>query len=121
MRPSGCRFSPTASVPRRSRTATCAGTSHTPLGRGRGWRAPRSRSRTGNAGYPGEWQLHHQGRTTGYGSREVIATPSTLDCIEVGQSFAWNPSITGAKCEETFVVTAEGAELVTCLPSAVAS
>jgi antitoxin VapB len=74
-----------------------------------------------DAGFPGEWRLHHQGGTTGYGSREVIATPSTVDRIEVGQAFAWNPSITGAKSEETFVLTADGPEVVTCLPSAVAS
>jgi Xaa-Pro aminopeptidase len=73
------------------------------------------------AGFPGEWRLHHQGGTTGYGSRELIATPSTLDRIEVGQAFAWNPSITGAKSEETFVLTADGPEVVTCLPRAVGS
>lgn len=64
------------------------------------------------AGFSGEWQLHHQGGTTGYESREVIATPSTVDVIQVGQAFAWNPSITGAKAEETFVLTDTGPEVV---------
>ena len=54
----------------------------------------------------------HQGGSTGYGSREVIATPRTADPIEVGQAFAWNPSITGAKAEETFVLTDAGPEVV---------
>jgi Xaa-Pro dipeptidase len=64
------------------------------------------------AGFPDEWRLHHQGGITGYASREVIATPHTDMEIEVGQAFAWNPSITGAKAEETFVLTESGAEVV---------
>jgi Xaa-Pro dipeptidase len=66
-----------------------------------------------DAGYPDEYRLHHQGGLTGYASREVIATPSTLDVIELGQAFAWNPSITGAKAEETFVLTPAGPEVIT--------
>ena len=64
-----------------------------------------------DAGYPDEIRLHHQGGTTGYGSRETIATPDTHAEIRAGQAFAWNPSITGAKAEETFVLTASGPEL----------
>jgi Xaa-Pro aminopeptidase len=29
------------------------------------------------AGFPDEWKLHHQGGSSGYGSREVIATPAS--------------------------------------------
>ena len=61
---------------------------------------------------PPWWRLHHQGGPTGYASREVIATPHTAVPIEVGQAFAWNPSITGAKSEETFVLTETGPEVV---------
>jgi Xaa-Pro dipeptidase len=63
-------------------------------------------------GFPDEWRLHHQGGLTGYASREVIATPSTDDVIEPGQAFAWNPSITGGKAEETFVLTEHGPQLI---------
>ena len=68
------------------------------------------------AGFADEWMLHHQGGLTGYASREIIATPQTDQLIRVGQAFAWNPSITGAKAEETFVLTDSGPEVITRLP-----
>ena len=64
------------------------------------------------AGFPDEWRLHHQGGLTGYGSRELIATPASDHVIEPGQAFAWNPSVTGAKAEETFVLTEAGPQIV---------
>jgi Xaa-Pro dipeptidase len=67
-------------------------------------------------GFPEEWRLHHQGGMTGYVSREVIATPGTRQEIRVGQAFAWNPSVTGAKAEETFVLTESGPEVITHVP-----
>jgi Xaa-Pro dipeptidase len=73
------------------------------------------------AGFPDEWRRHHQGGLTGYGSREIIATPHTAHEIATGQAFAWNPSITGAKAEETFVLTDSGtAEVVAAAEPAVA-
>jgi len=65
-----------------------------------------------DAGFSNEWRLHHQGGLTGYGSRELIATPRSDQVIEPGQAFAWNPSVTGAKAEETFVLTQAGPEVV---------
>ena len=68
-------------------------------------------------GFPDEWRLHHQGGMTGYASREVIATPATHQEIQVGQAFAWNPSVTGAKAEETLILTTEsGPEVITYVP-----
>jgi Xaa-Pro aminopeptidase len=72
------------------------------------------------AGFPGEWRLHHQGGLTGYASRELIATPATHAVIKPGQAFAWNPSVAGAKAEETFVLTDHGAELIAGAALAVA-
>ena len=69
-------------------------------------------------GFPEEWKLHHQGGMTGYASREIIATPHTHQEIQVGQAFAWNPSITGAKAEGTFVLTNDGPNVVTRIPEA---
>ncbi len=64
------------------------------------------------AGHPDEWRHHHQGGLTGYRSREVIAMPVSALIIEPGQAFAWNPSLPGAKAEETFVLTPDGPEIL---------
>ena len=65
------------------------------------------------AGFPEGWRDHHQGGMTGYASREVIATPATQQEIREGQAFAWNPSLEGAKAEETFVLGPDGSEILT--------
>jgi len=64
------------------------------------------------AGFPGGWKDHHQGGMTGYASREIIATPGTQQEVKVGQAFAWNPSLVGAKAEETFVLGPDGPEVL---------
>lgn len=60
------------------------------------------------AGRPDEWRDHHQGGTIAYHGREVVATPGDATVIEPGMAFAWNPSIAGAKAEDTFVLMADG-------------
>lgn len=64
------------------------------------------------AGFPEGWRDHHQGGMTGYASREIIATPETQQEIREGQAFAWNPSLVGAKAEETFVFGRDGPEIL---------
>ena len=66
-----------------------------------------------DAGFPEGWKGHHQGGMTGYASREVIATPEARQEIRPGQAFAWNPSLEGAKAEETFVLGQDGPEILT--------
>jgi Xaa-Pro dipeptidase len=65
------------------------------------------------AGFPEGWRDHHQGGMAGYASREVIATSGTHQEIREGQAFAWNPSLVGAKAEETFVLGPDGPEILT--------
>lgn len=65
-----------------------------------------------DAGFPDEWRSHHQGGLTGYRSREVIAAPGADVEIVLGHAFAWNPSLAGAKAEETFVLTTNGGEVL---------
>lgn len=55
-------------------------------------------------GFSDEWRLHHQGGPVGYLPREFIVTTETRDEVAVGQAYAWNPSITGVKSEDTILV-----------------
>jgi Xaa-Pro aminopeptidase len=64
-------------------------------------------------GFPGEWELHHQGGLTGYAGREIFATPFSRYRIGGNQAFAWNPSITRVKSEDTILVGDNGYEVLT--------
>lgn len=64
-------------------------------------------------GFPHEWRLHHQGGLTGYSGREIFATPETDYPLRANQALAWNPSITGAKSEDTILVTDGRPEIMT--------
>jgi len=66
-----------------------------------------------SAGVPDEWQLHHQGGLAGYEPREITATPMSTQHIVAGQAYAWNPSITGAKSEDTILVGEQSNEILT--------
>ncbi len=55
-------------------------------------------------GFAKEWELHHQGGPTGYAGRDFLATPGEARLVQPNQAVAWNPSITGAKTEDTFVI-----------------
>ncbi|MFN8594748.1 MAG: M24 family metallopeptidase [Anaerolineae bacterium] len=67
-------------------------------------------------GFGPEWQLHHQGGPAGYEPREWIATPTSTEAVKVGQVYAWNPSITGAKSEDTILIGANCNEILTEIP-----
>ena len=70
-----------------------------------------------SAGYPDEWRLHHQGGLAGYEPREIIATPTSTERVSIGQVYAWNPSITGAKSEDSILVGADAVEVLTAIPN----
>jgi Xaa-Pro aminopeptidase len=65
------------------------------------------------SGYGDEWKLHHQGGSCGYNPRDRIGTPGNDTKIFNNQGFAWNPSITGTKSEDTVIVTEKGIEVLT--------
>jgi len=67
-------------------------------------------------GYYDEWKEHHQGGTTGYAGREAFAIPGSDYALEAGMAVAWNPTVPGAKSEDTFLVSAAGLEWLTRAP-----
>jgi len=64
-------------------------------------------------GYPEEWELHHQGGSIGYVPRDYRVNFHTPDVIREQQGFAWNPSLTGTKSEDTILATNKGPEMIT--------
>jgi len=62
-------------------------------------------------GFPHEWAHHHQGGLAGYQSREERATPEATTRLNPGQMVAWNPSVAGAKSEDTLLVPAQAGAL----------
>ncbi len=68
-------------------------------------------------GHAGEWQLHHQGGAAGYEPREYLGTPTAADVVAENQVFAWNPSITGCKSEDSILIGPTENEILTEIPS----
>jgi len=66
-------------------------------------------------GTPEAIEQHHQGGTIAYLGREILARSGVLTRIEEGQAFAWNPSLPGAKSEDTILLTAHGPEIITAM------
>jgi Xaa-Pro aminopeptidase len=67
------------------------------------------------AGFPEEWRLHHQGGPVGYEPRELLVSEGTDDIVQAGQAYAWNPTISGAKSEDTVLVGANETEILTAM------
>lgn len=69
-----------------------------------------------DCGFPEEIMRHHQGGTTGYLSREVVANPTRTERIELNTAVAWNPSFPGMKLEDTILVTNTALDVLTSDP-----
>lgn len=67
-------------------------------------------------GFPGEEQLHHQGGAAGYRTRDWVAHPASMETVQNPQAFAWNPTVTGSKAEETCIASFEGVDVITKSP-----
>jgi antitoxin VapB len=64
-------------------------------------------------GFPDEWRKHNQGGAAGYLSRDYDGTLTCDQIVLAEQGFAWNPSITGIKSEDTMIVHETGSEFLT--------
>ncbi|MFN4226907.1 MAG: M24 family metallopeptidase [Candidatus Ratteibacteria bacterium] len=64
-------------------------------------------------GYRDEWKKHHQGGPTGYMTRYFRATNERKEIVSENQTFAWNPSITGTKSEDTIITTEKRPIIIT--------
>ncbi|MEA2647011.1 MAG: hypothetical protein QOE92_2094 [Chloroflexota bacterium] len=67
-------------------------------------------------GFYDDWKEHHQGGTTGYAGREVFATQGADHVLQAGMAVAWNPTVPGAKSEDTFLVADGGLEWLSRAP-----
>jgi Xaa-Pro aminopeptidase len=63
-------------------------------------------------GWDGEWQNHHQGGAAGFAGREWIATPDHDAPVHLPMAYSWNPTVQGAKSEDTHLVTEDGVEVL---------
>lgn len=66
-----------------------------------------------DTGFAGEWQNHHQGGLTGFLPREERVLGSSNFEIGNHQAFAFNPSVAGAKSEDTILITNNETEIIT--------
>ena len=64
-------------------------------------------------GFADEWTLHHQGGPCGYQGRDYLGSPTASGVVQENQPFAWNPSITGTKGEDTILATRKGPQVIT--------
>ncbi len=67
-------------------------------------------------GFADEINKHHQGGATGYRTRDWVAHPASTEQVFPDQAFAWNPSITGTKVEDTIVRNDGDIEVLTASP-----
>lgn len=69
-----------------------------------------------SAGFPDEITKHHQGGPCGYLERDWVAKPGGTQTIQSAQGLAWNPSLQGAKAEDTALLRDGSIEILTATP-----
>lgn len=70
-----------------------------------------------DTGHPGGELGHHQGGTAGYSARDNIGLPGSPVIIQENNALAWNPSLPGAKIEDTVIVSGDRLEIITDDPA----
>ena len=69
-----------------------------------------------DAGAPEEIEKHHQGGSCGYTERAWVIKPHGTERVTAPQAFAYNPSLCGAKAEDTAVLADGKIEVLTATP-----
>lgn len=68
------------------------------------------------AGFSNEITRHHQGGPCGYLERDWVARPGGTQVLRATQGLAWNPSLQGAKAEDTALLRGGAIEILTGTP-----
>ncbi|NLD60345.1 MAG: M24 family metallopeptidase [Clostridiales bacterium] len=66
-----------------------------------------------DAGYPEMWRVHHQGGPQSYTNGFYLMTQDRHEVVRLNQCYGYNPSITGTKTEDGFIVTEDGPLFIT--------
>lgn len=64
-------------------------------------------------GFADEWREHHQGGAAGFSGREWFAAPGSDEPVRRPMGYAWNPTVRGAKSEDTHLVAPDRTETLT--------
>lgn len=67
-------------------------------------------------GAAGEIEQHHQGGPCGYAERDWVIKPKGTERVTAPQAFAYNPSLRGAKAEDTVLLANGATEVLTATP-----
>ena len=67
-----------------------------------------SRKLYAEAGYPEMWKVHHQGGPQSYTNGFYLMNEDVHGLVREGEVYGYNPSITGTKTEDAFIVTKDG-------------
>ncbi len=60
------------------------------------------------AGYPEMWKVHHQGGPQSYTNGFYLMNQDVHEKVRLNEVYGYNPSITGTKTEDGFIVTEDG-------------
>ena len=67
-------------------------------------------------GFAGAWTTHHQGGACGYETRDWLLQEGGEKMLVEGSAYAWNPSASGLKVEDTVLLQGDALETLTADP-----
>lgn len=63
-------------------------------------------------GYEKDFHLHHQGGALGYLTRDYCTNFNTEEMVQNHQAYSWNPTISGVKVEDTYIIEGDEQNIV---------